>query len=66
VKLTQDPKKSCSFVTTVLLALFKETGGNFSNLKFPAEELAEVIVLTNKDELSSTNAKAVVEELYLN
>ncbi len=68
VKLTDDPKKSCSYITTVLLALFKESAEDiwFEDLKFSAEELAEVINLTNKDELSSTNAKAVIDELFRN
>jgi hypothetical protein len=33
-------------------------------LKFEAKELANVISLVNKDELSSTNSKIVVEELF--
>lgn len=68
VSLTNDPKKSCSYITTVLLAHFKESEDNvsFDNLKFKAEELASVINLVNKDELSSTNAKVVIEELFLN
>lgn len=68
VKLTNDPKKSCSYITTVLLAHFKESSEitTFAELKFSPEELAEVITLTNKDELSSTNSKVVVEELFKN
>lgn len=66
VKLTNDPKKSCSYITTVLLAHFKESNEptGFYNLKFEVSELAKVIELTNKDELSSTNAKIVIEELF--
>ena len=66
VKLTNDPKKSCSYITSVLLALFKEESENisFSNLKFDPKELAKVIQLVNKDELSSTNSKIVIEELF--
>ncbi|EKE28211.1 MAG: hypothetical protein ACD_3C00086G0055 [uncultured bacterium (gcode 4)] len=68
VKLTNDPKKSCSYITTVLLAHFKESPEDiwFNDLKFKADELAEVINLINKEELSSTNAKAVIEELFRN
>lgn len=68
VKLTNDPKKSCSYITSVILAHFKESSENiwFNDLKFNIEELAKVIELTNKDELSSTNAKAVIEELFAN
>ncbi|NDK08168.1 Asp-tRNA(Asn)/Glu-tRNA(Gln) amidotransferase subunit GatB [Candidatus Gracilibacteria bacterium] len=66
VKLTNDPKKSCSYITTILLALLNECkdGGGICNLKFDASELAKVISLVNKDELSSTNSKLVVEELF--
>lgn len=65
-KLTNDPKKSCSYITSTLLAHFKESLEPmwFGDLKFAINELAEVINLTNKDELSSTNAKIVVEELF--
>jgi aspartyl-tRNA(Asn)/glutamyl-tRNA(Gln) amidotransferase subunit B len=49
-----------------LLAHFKESSEDVSfwGLKFESSELAEVINLTNKDELSSTNAKVVIEELF--
>lgn len=68
VSLTNDPKKSCSYITTVLLAHFKEATEpmTFKDLKFEIWELAEIINLVNKDELSSTNAKVVVEELFMN
>lgn len=67
VKLTADPKKSCSYITTILFSLFDTHGEpvSFENLRFAGKELAEVINLINKDELSSTNAKIVVEELFL-
>ncbi len=66
VKLTWDPKKSCSYITTVLLSHFKGTEEeiNFKNLKFDVNELATIIDLVNKDELSSTNAKVAIEELF--
>lgn len=68
VKLTNDPKKSCSYLTTVLLALMNEAEDKMkiSDLKFDIKELAKVIELVNKDELSSTNSKQVVEELFNN
>jgi aspartyl-tRNA(Asn)/glutamyl-tRNA(Gln) amidotransferase subunit B len=68
VKLTNDPKKSCAYITTVLLAHFKNTEEdiNFFNLKFEIKEFAEIINLINKNELSSTNAKIVLEELFTN
>jgi len=68
VELTKDAKKSCSYITTVLLALMKEDEdiNKISDLKFDIKELAKVIELVNKDELSSTNSKQVIEELFKN
>jgi aspartyl-tRNA(Asn)/glutamyl-tRNA(Gln) amidotransferase subunit B len=72
VALTGDAKKSCSYVTTVLFAIVSEHNARVrfeeakSFLSVPARELARVIELVAKDELSSTNSKAVVEELFEN
>jgi len=68
VELTNDAKKSCSYITTVLLALMKEDEEikYLSDLRFDIKELARVIELVNKDELSSTNSKQVIEELFKN
>lgn len=68
VELTKDPKKSCSYITTILLALIKESKNikNVKDLKFDIEEIAQIIKLVNKDELSSTNSKQVIEELFNN
>lgn len=67
-KITNDAKKSCSYITTVLMALMNESYEikKFSDLKFDIKELAEVIKLVNADEISSTNSKLVVEELFKN
>lgn len=66
VNLTWDPKKSCSYITTILLSLLNECKDWtwICNLKFEAKELACVIELVNKNELSSTNSKTVIEELF--
>jgi aspartyl-tRNA(Asn)/glutamyl-tRNA(Gln) amidotransferase subunit B len=68
VQLTNDPKKSCSYVTTILLAIIKDSEelNWVEDLKFNVSELAKVIELVNKDELSSTNSKLVIEELVEN
>lgn len=68
VKITKDPKKSCSYVTTILLAIIKDSEeiNSISDLKFDVSQLAKVIELVNKDELSSTNSKLVIEELVEN
>ena len=68
VALTNDPKKSCSYITTVLMTFMKESVDevSFATLKFSVEELGKVINMVNKDELSSTNSKVVVEELFNN
>ena len=39
---------------------------SIEDLKFEVSQLAKVIELVNKDELSSTNSKLVIEELVLN
>lgn len=65
-KLTKDAKKSCSYITSVLLALLWEKNESISDLKFDISQLAKVIQLVNADELSSTNAKTVIWELYVN
>ncbi|MBF0913401.1 Asp-tRNA(Asn)/Glu-tRNA(Gln) amidotransferase subunit GatB [Candidatus Gracilibacteria bacterium] len=66
--LTGDPKKSCSYITTILLALMNESENTkkIYDLKFELKQLARVIELVNSDELSSTNSKQVVEELFMN
>lgn len=68
VELTKDAKKSCSILTSVILALMNESEdiSKISDLKFDIEQLSKVIELTNSDELSSTNAKMVIEELFQN
>ncbi|USN59059.1 MAG: hypothetical protein H6767_03055 [Candidatus Peribacteria bacterium] len=68
VSLTNDPKKSCSYITTILLALINEVEevSSIKDVKFEVKELARVIELVNADELSSTNSKQVVEELVRN
>lgn len=68
VSLTNDPKKSCSYITTILLAMIKESDdiNGVAELKFDIEQLAKVIKMVNADELSSTNSKQVIEELFAN
>ena len=68
VELSWDPKKSCSYITTVLLSMINESEdiSSITQLKFDIRELANVIKLVNKDELSSTNSKQVIEELFKN
>ncbi|MCD5380402.1 Asp-tRNA(Asn)/Glu-tRNA(Gln) amidotransferase subunit GatB, partial [Candidatus Gracilibacteria bacterium] len=67
-EITEDAKKSCSYITTILLALIKDSEDEIkiTDLKFQPEEIATVINLVNKDELSSTNSKLVIEELFNN
>jgi len=67
-EITWDAKKSCSYITTILLALIKDSEDEIkiTDLKFAPEEIATVINLVNKDELSSTNSKQVIEELFNN
>ncbi len=66
VALTGDPKKSCSYITTVLFSLMEASQTHRSMAENPvsAEALARVIDLVNRDEISSTNSKVVVERLF--
>ncbi len=68
VELTDDPKKSCSYITTILPALISEDRDieTLDDMRFDIWELARVIELVNADELSSTNSKQVIEELFQN
>jgi len=68
VALTNDPKKSCSYITTILFSLFEEHGlaADLASLKFNVTELGKIIQLVNADALSSTNAKEVFRELFVN
>ena len=67
-ELSGDAQKSCSYITSVLLAMINESSDikSITDLKFDIWELAKVIKLVNADELSSTNSKQVIEELFLN
>jgi Asp-tRNA(Asn)/Glu-tRNA(Gln) amidotransferase B subunit len=55
-------------MTTILLAMINESEdiNSVDELKFDIKELARVIELVNNDELSSTNSKQVIEELFIN
>jgi aspartyl-tRNA(Asn)/glutamyl-tRNA(Gln) amidotransferase subunit B len=65
VTLTGDTKKSCSYITTVLFALFEghHAQMGLADIKSETKEIAEVIKMVNADELSSTNSKIVIEKL---
>lgn len=64
LELTKDAKKSCSYITTIILALTNEHNTSINDVKFHIQELAKVIELVNKDELSSINSKTVIAELF--
>ncbi len=65
VRSTNDPKKSCSYITTVLFAIFEghHEKIDLSHVKWGVAEVAKVINMVNADELSSTNSKVVIEKL---
>lgn len=65
VALTGDAKKSCSYITTVLFAIFEwhTDKMGLEDIKAETKEIAEVIKMVNADELSSTNSKIVIEKL---
>lgn len=65
VQATNDPKKSCSYITTILFAIFEAQPEKMglTDIKANTTEIAEVIKMVNADELSSTNSKIVIEKL---
>lgn len=65
VAISGDPRKSCSYITTVLFAIFEAHHEriDLSDVKWGAEEVGKVIQMVNADELSSTNSKLVIEKL---
>lgn len=65
VQVSGDPRKSCSYITTILFAIFEssETRLTLRDIKAETREIARVIQLVNADELSSTNSKIVIEKL---
>lgn len=64
--ISKDPKKSCSYITTVVLSLMKESLiDDITKIKITPQALGKVIVMLNNDELSSTNAKVILEELFI-
>jgi aspartyl-tRNA(Asn)/glutamyl-tRNA(Gln) amidotransferase subunit B len=65
VEMTGDTKKSCSYITTVLFAIFEwhHEKIDLSHVRSGPTEVAEVIKMVNADELSSTNSKLVIEKL---
>lgn len=65
VRITQDPKKACSYITTILFAIFEAHDAKIWlwDIKGETREIARVIELVNADELSSTNSKIVIEKL---
>jgi len=66
VSLCNDPKKACAYITTVILALVNEHHLHIANISLTPQHLGEVIKMVNADELSSTNAKIVIETIFAN
>ena len=67
VELTKDPKKSCSYLNSFIFALMKESYINdIKKIKIKSTDLAKIINMVNKNELSSTNAKIIIEEIFKN
>ncbi len=66
VTATNDPKRACSYITTILFGLFieRELPIDLASLKFAPTELVAVIKLVGSDSLSSTGAKEVLAELF--
>lgn len=67
VSITNDPKKSSTYIGDVLMGYMKETDREekFDALKFDAKQFAHVINLLKQDELSSNGAQEVIRTLFL-
>ena len=65
VRISSDAKKSCSYITTILFAIFEwhTEKIDLSHVRWWASEVGKVIQMVNADELSSTNSKLVIEKL---
>ncbi len=65
VKLSSDPKRSAAYITTHLIGLMKaENVNDFSNIKISAENLAELIIMISKGDVTNNIGKQVVEIMY--
>lgn len=66
VALSKDPKKSATFLTTILMSHLKKDGISIVETKVTAPLLAKLIVLINEGKISMNLAKGeVFEELYI-
>jgi aspartyl-tRNA(Asn)/glutamyl-tRNA(Gln) amidotransferase subunit B len=65
VTVSGDPRKSCSYITTILFAIFEAHHEriDLSHVKGWATEVGNAIRMVNADEISSTNSKIVIEKL---
>jgi aspartyl-tRNA(Asn)/glutamyl-tRNA(Gln) amidotransferase subunit B len=65
VAVSDDPRKSCSYITTILFAIFEAHHEriDLSHVKWWATEVGNVIRMVNADEISSTNSKIIIEKL---
>jgi len=65
VKVSGDPKKSVSFINTILLKHLKEDRLEIGGCKVEAQQLGELIKLVVDGEISNNQAKGLVfEEMY--
>ena len=67
VKISGDPKRSCSYITTNLIGLMKaedETNLDFRNLKISVENLADLVSRISKGEITNNIGKQVFEIMY--
>lgn len=65
VKVSDDPKKSTTFVSTILLGLLKKNGLEISETKITPEALGSLIQMVNDGKISMNIAKGgVFEEMF--
>jgi aspartyl-tRNA(Asn)/glutamyl-tRNA(Gln) amidotransferase subunit B len=61
--LSGDTKKATTFVATILMAHLNKTGKSVNEIKFSADDLADLIKLINEDTLSMNMAKGEVFDI---
>ena len=66
VELTSDPQKAASVILSVLLYHLKEDNKSITECDVTPEQVAELIGLVKKGDLSMSALKPVLEELYAN
>ncbi len=65
VEVCEDYKKTSSFVLSIMVGVLKKEGKSISDVKITSEQMAKLIRIINKGEISMNLAKSeIFEEMY--